>query len=100
MAWSINDNESVQGKLLGPSCLPAVENFGGCEILEVLIISENLDFVFRSLKIVVPFFKGLNYCQKLLIVDFIIHLRRCKLLGIKGDRVEFSIRAFLGKDYP
>ena len=61
MVWSINDNKSVRGKLLGPSRLPAIKNFGGCEIFEVLIISENLDFVFRSFKIMVLFFKGLNY---------------------------------------
>ena len=61
MAWSINNNEPVQGKLLGPSRLPAVKNFGGRKILKVLIINKNLDFIFRSLKIMVPFFKGLNY---------------------------------------
>ena len=33
-------------------------------------------------------------------MDFIIYLRRYKFLGIKGDRVEFFIKAFLGKDYP
>ena len=48
----------------------------------------------------VPFFKGLNYRQKLFIVDFIIHFRRYKLSGIKNDKVELFIKAFLGKDYP
>ena len=61
MVWLINNNELVRGKLLGLSYLPAVKNFGGCEILKVLIISKNLDFVFRSFKIMVPFFKGFNY---------------------------------------
>ena len=46
-----------------------------------------------------PFFKGLNYRQKLLIVDFVIYFRRCKFLGIKGDKVKLFIKAFLGKDY-
>ena len=48
----------------------------------------------------VPFFKGLNYCQKLLIMDFVIYFRRYKLLGIKGNKVKLFIKAFLGKDYP
>ena len=61
MAWLINNNELVRGKFLGLLRLSAIENFGGCEILKVLIISENLDFVFCSFKIVVLFFKGLNY---------------------------------------
>ena len=100
MAWLINNNEPVQRKLLGPLHLPAIKNFGGYKILKVLIISENLDFIFRSLKIMVPFFKGLNYRQKLLIVDFIIYFRRYKLLGIKSDKVKLSIKAFLKKDYP
>ena len=100
MAWSINNNESVQGKLLGLSRLSAIKNFGDRKILKVLIINKNLDFIFRSLKIMVPFFKGLNYCQKLFIVDFIIYLRRYKLLGIKGNKVKLFIKAFLGKDCP
>ena len=64
------------------------------------MINKNLDFVFYSFKIMVPFFKGLNYYQKLFVVDFIIYFRRYKFLGIKGDKVEFFIKAFLGKDYP
>ena len=32
-------------------------------------------------------------------MDFIIYLRRYKLLRIKGNEVEFFIKAFLGKDY-
>ena len=47
-----------------------------------------------------PFFKGLNYRQKLLIMDFVIHFRQYKLLGIKSNKVELSIKAFLKKDYP
>ena len=48
----------------------------------------------------VPFFKGLNYYQKLFIVDFIIYFRRYKFLKIKGNKVEFFIKTFLEKDYP
>ena len=48
----------------------------------------------------VAFFKSLNYYQKLLIVDFVIHFRRYKLSGIKGNKVELSIKAFLRKNYP
>ena len=33
-------------------------------------------------------------------MDFVIHFRQYKLLGIKGNRVEFSIKAFLKKNYP
>ena len=33
-------------------------------------------------------------------MDFIIYFRRCKFLGIKDNKVEFFIKAFLGKDYP
>ena len=100
MAWLINNNKPVRGKFLGLLRLPVVKDFNDYKILKVLIISKNLDFVFRSLKIVVPFFKGLNYRQKLFIVDFVIHFRRYKLLEIKGNRVEFFIKAFLKKDYP
>ena len=100
MAWSINNNKPVQGKFLGPLHLPAVKNFGDRKILEVLIINKNLDFIFYFFKIMVPFFKGFNYCQKFFIMDFVIYFHRCKFLGIKGDKVEFSIKAFLGKDYP
>ena len=76
-----------------------VKNFGNREILKVLIINKNLDFIFRSFKIVVLYFKGLNYYQKLFIVDFVIYFYRYKLLGIKGNGVEFFIKAFLRKNY-
>ena len=33
-------------------------------------------------------------------MDFVIHFRRYKFLGIKSNGVEFSIKAFLGKNYP
>ena len=46
-----------------------------------------------------PLFKGLNYCQKLFIMDFVIHFHRYKLLGIKGNGVKLSIKAFLKKNY-
>ena len=100
MAWLINNNKLVQGKLLGLSRLLTIKNFGNRKILKVLIISKNLNFIFCSLKIIVLFFKSLNYCQKLLIIDFVIYFRRYKLLGIKNNKVEFFIKAFLGKDYP
>ena len=64
------------------------------------MINKNLDFIFYCFKIIIPFFKGFNYYQKLFIIDFIIYFRRCKFLGIKGDEVKFFIKAFLGKDYP
>ena len=63
------------------------------------MISENLDFIFCCFKIMVPFFKGLNYYQKLFIMDFIIYFRRYKFLGIKGNGVKFFVKAFLRKDY-
>ena len=100
MAWSINNNKPVQGKFLGLLNLPAIKNFSDYKILKVLIINKNLDFIFRSFEIMVPLFKSLNYRQKLLIVNFVIYFRRYKFLGIKGDGVEFSIKAFLKKDYP
>ena len=32
-------------------------------------------------------------------MDFVIYFRRYKFSGIKGDKVEFFIKAFLRKDY-
>ena len=32
-------------------------------------------------------------------MNFVISFRRYKFLGIKSDKVEFSIKAFLKKDY-
>ena len=46
-----------------------------------------------------PIFKSLNYYQKLFIIDFVIYFYRYKFSGIKGDGVEFFIKAFLKKYY-
>ena len=99
MAWSINNNKPVQRKFLSLSSLPAVKDFSGRKILEVLIIIKNLNFIFRFFKIIIPFFKNLDYYQKLFIMDFVIYFHRCKFLGIKGDGVKLFIKAFLEKDY-
>ena len=48
----------------------------------------------------VPFFNGFNYYEKLFIMDFIIYFCRCEFPGVKRNKVEFFIEAFLGKDYP
>ena len=100
MAWLINNNKLIQEKFLGLLYLPAIKDFGDYKILKVLIINKNLNFIFRSLKIMVPFFKGFNYYQKLFIVDFVIYFYRYKFSGIKNNEVEFFIKSFLKKDYP
>ena len=43
----------------------------------------------------VPFIKGLNYCQKLFIVDLVIYFRRRKFLRVKSDSAELFVKAFL-----
>ena len=64
------------------------------------MVHKNLNFLFRSFKIMVILLKGLNYYQNFFIVDFVVYLRRCKFLIIKGNGMEFFSGAFLGKNYP
>ena len=51
LSGSVVDDEVVHGQLFRPSCLTSVEYLGGREVLEVAVVGEYLDGVWRSFKV-------------------------------------------------
>src|ERR1700731_4701428 len=83
-----SDHEIELGKELRPPGLTLGEQVDHGEVLEVLVISHNIDWSFRTFKIVPPSGKHLKYSEEFLIVSVIIHAQGA---GMKGDRVDFTI---------
>ena len=65
----------------------------GCrKIFQIFMICIDADRVGSSLHIDTPFLECLHNCQKLFIIDWIIHLRGRELPRVETDRVEVAGR--------
>ena len=52
-------DDRIEGrKVFGPSCLSTCEDLGHGEVLEILVVSDNIDGVARTFEVVSPSFKG------------------------------------------
>jgi len=56
----MNDNVEAR-KIFQPSCLTMHEDLGCGEVLEVLVVSNDIDWGARTLEIVSQLFKGFIY---------------------------------------
>ena len=63
------------------------------EVLEVLVVSNNIDRSFRTFEIVPPGGKCLKYSEEFLVVSVIIQFRDAQGAGMKGNRVDFTVRS-------
>ena len=68
----MNKNKIIASKELGPASLPAIEDLGGHERSQVLVIRKNLNGVIRAFKIVASMFYRLNNGQHLKVRDPVI----------------------------
>ena len=75
------------------------EEFCGIEVFKGFVICNNLDLVYRSLKVGVPFLESHKDCKEFFIVDFVVYFGGLHSLGEEGNRVDFvGIGIKLGKD--
>ena len=59
------------GKIFGPLGLLLGEEFCGIEVFEGFVICNNLNLVYRSLKVGTPFLESCKDCKEFFIMDFI-----------------------------
>jgi hypothetical protein len=85
------DNEIEGRKELGPVHLMPSENLGSSEVLEIFVIHNNVNWVTCTLKVVMPSFKSFEDCKKLLVVDVVVNFSPRKGVGVKSDRMDFSV---------
>jgi len=78
-------------KVERPPCLSAVEVFSCHEILQVLVISPDLELVFCTFNEVPPLLERPNDSQHLLVMDLIVALNWGQGLGEECNWVPFPI---------
>src|SRR6202043_1228146 len=69
------------------------------EVLEVLVVSNNIDRSFRTFEIMPPSGKCLKYSKEFLVVSVIIQFGDAQGAGMKGDRVDFAIQSDCGENH-
>jgi hypothetical protein len=67
------------------------KDFGGAEILEVLVVCDNVNRHQSTLKIMSPDTESLKDSQEFFIVSVIVQFRHGKGTGVECNGVDFSI---------
>ena len=83
---------------LQPAHLSSIENMRLCEIFEILVVSEDLNWKLCSLKPVSPILKSLHDCKSLLIWYSIVAFGWVHRFRHETNQVVSIIRLFLGQD--
>lgn len=85
------EGEVVVCKLREPVSLSTVQLRGLLEVLQVLVISEDLDNMLRSQEILTPLFQRMHDGQQLLVIDLIVAFCHGHSFGKIGDRAPFFL---------
>ncbi len=72
---------------LSPPDLPRAQGFQVHEVLEVVVVSKNNNFMLAVLQVVSPSLESFNNCQQLFVVGFIPSLYRNHLSREQGYRM-------------
>ena len=83
---------------LQPVHLSSIENTRLCKILEILVVSEDLNWKFRLLEPVLPILKSLHDCKSLLIWYSVVTFSWVHRFRHEADRMVLIIRLFLRQD--
>lgn len=75
------------GQIKGPAGLPAVQLVRLAEVLQVLVVSPNVDVVWRALEVVTPIGERADDSEEFLIVDLVVPLSFGERLRKEGDGV-------------
>ena len=71
--------------------MAAVENLGGREILQVLVVGDDVDGGARTVKVVAPDAERFKDGEEFLVMDIVVELRRVERAGVESDRVYFTV---------
>ena len=92
------NNEVELGEELQPVDLLPSQEFGGCKVLRVLVVSDDVNQSCRAFKIMVPGPKSLMDSEELLVMDVVVELQSRQSLGIVGNRPNLLIRTTNGEN--
>ena len=79
-------------------CLLPSQELGGCEVFQVLMVSDDVNQNCRAFKIVVPGPKSLMNSEEFLVMGVIVELQSRQSPGIVGDRPDLLVRTTNGEN--
>ncbi|KIK37628.1 hypothetical protein CY34DRAFT_92415 [Suillus luteus UH-Slu-Lm8-n1] len=82
---------------LGPASLATRQEFGGGEVLKVLVICDDVNGLGRAFEVVLPGPESFVDGEKFIIVCVIIELRSGQHLGVECDWTELRVWTYNGK---
>ncbi|KAF8627555.1 hypothetical protein AX17_006178 [Amanita inopinata Kibby_2008] len=91
------DDEVELAEELGPVGLAVGEELSSGEVLQVLVVSENLNRITRAFQIVVPLFKHFMDRKELFVTGIIVELSQSEGVGVEHNGVEVAIIAVDGE---
>ena len=68
------------------------QEFGGCKVFQVLVISDDINQSCGAFEIMVPGSKSLMDSEELLVMGVVVELQSGQSSGIVGDRPDLLIR--------
>ena len=86
------DNQVKSTKVLGPTSLSPGEHFCSQKILQIFMVSNNINRKSRTFKIIMPCFESFMDCKKLLVMNIIVKLGQGESPGKEGNWMKFTIR--------
>ena len=86
------------GEELQPAGLPPSQEFGGCKVLQVLVVGDNINQSCGAFKIMAPGPKSLMDSKELLVMGVIVELWSRQSLGIVDNRSDLLIRTTNGEN--
>ena len=96
-ASKVEVNDKVESEEeLQPVGLPPSQEFGCCKVLQVLVVSDDVNQSCRTLKIVVLGPKSLMDSKEFLVMSAVVELWSRQSLGIVDNRPSFLIRTMNG----
>ena len=92
-----NDRIKV-GEELRPVGLPPSQELGGCKVLQVLVVGDDVNRSCGAFKIVAPGPKSLVDSEELLVMGVVVELQSGQSPGIVGDRPDLLVRTTNGEN--
>ena len=93
----MNNKVELEEKLQSMG-LPSSQEFGGCEVFQVLVVGDYINQSCGAFKIVVPRPKSLVNSEELLVMGVIVELQSRQSLGIVDNRPDLFIRTMNGEN--
>ena len=86
------DNQIKSTKVLGPTSLSLGEHFCSQKILQIFMVSNDINRKSRTFEIMMPCIESFINCKKLLVMNIIVKLGQGESPGKESNWMKFTIR--------